>query len=290
MSRQPPTFNKTQALALAARCVNAPSQKPREPGQRAILAVHYRRLGHFARDEDAWQHFESSRQRFYEWHPSVMAIDLAVQPTPQPPVSSPNAGWGSWSRPRPATARPIPPMRVAPSWMKREVPAIQSVEVGNVTLTPTGQRSKRTLSATVQSPGGSEYHREAEVLYSHPGSVESGLEATRRHDRQRHREESALRSLDFGGAAAEAHRAKRARHDAAAAFWRTLEEHNADAEYMADVWRNSSWRDPEVHLVRVFSEFAATQTPCYQEVSSWLQFASINGHQCTLHKFICFIF
>ena len=270
-----PTFTKEEALALAARCVNAPSKQPREAGQRALLACHYRRLGRFARDEDAWTHFGSSRQRFYEWQPSVVAIDLAAQPAPAAQPTLPVAEWRI--APRPPGPPPIQhPLRVAPSWMMREVPSIQSVEVGDVTLTPAGRHSTRTLSATVLSPGGSEYHREADVLYSNPRGDESALEVFRRGERQRRREETALRELDYGGVAADEHRHRRAEraqsHREANALMRDIDELREDGVAMQHLFGpepDCSWRDPEVHVTRVIVDSRA-QTPTYLPVSVWL--------------------
>lgn len=80
-----PDADKENALAIAARCEKPPSKKPREQGQRAILAVAGR--ASFSTDEEAWKAYGSSRQRFYEWKPMVealLAAEAAANPSTQP--------------------------------------------------------------------------------------------------------------------------------------------------------------------------------------------------------------
>ena len=64
--------DKDLALQIAALCDAPPSKKPREPGQRAIVAI--ARRAQFSTDEAAWTAYRSSMQRFYEWKQVVDAV------------------------------------------------------------------------------------------------------------------------------------------------------------------------------------------------------------------------
>jgi hypothetical protein len=70
--------DKELALQITALCAKPPSKKPREPGQRAIVAI--ARRPQFGTDEAAWSAYGSSMQRFYEWKPVVDAA-LAANPS-----------------------------------------------------------------------------------------------------------------------------------------------------------------------------------------------------------------
>ena len=79
--------DKELALQIVALCEKPPSKKPREPGQRAIVAI--ARRPHFSTDEGAWSAYGSSMQRFYEWKPAVdaaLAASSCAIPSLMPPV------------------------------------------------------------------------------------------------------------------------------------------------------------------------------------------------------------
>ena len=71
-----PPFDEKAAQEMVAACPNPFSIHPGEAGLRAVFAVMQRR--HFSKHEDAWQHYSSSKQRFYEWKPCVEAAEALI--------------------------------------------------------------------------------------------------------------------------------------------------------------------------------------------------------------------
>ena len=63
--RPPPPFDSGAAALIVAACKHPISRSPQEAGLRAVWAV--KNTMCFDRSRDAWKHYHSSRQRYYEW-------------------------------------------------------------------------------------------------------------------------------------------------------------------------------------------------------------------------------
>ena len=74
---QPPAFNDASARQIVSACDEPPTHNPQQAGLRAAFAVHHRHF--FSSDQDAWQHYASSRQRYYEWKPSIEAARSSIE-------------------------------------------------------------------------------------------------------------------------------------------------------------------------------------------------------------------
>lgn len=74
---EPPVFSSDEALKFLMICIDPPSKVPGEAGLRALFAVLHRRR--FPRHEDAWTHYGSSRQRYYEWKPTIEAAEILLR-------------------------------------------------------------------------------------------------------------------------------------------------------------------------------------------------------------------
>ena len=66
-----PAFDQKAAKEMVGLCEKPFSQRPQEAGLRAVFAVMQWKTGGFDKAEDAWEHYSSNRQRFYEWKPCV---------------------------------------------------------------------------------------------------------------------------------------------------------------------------------------------------------------------------
>ena len=73
----PPEYNESEAKGLVALCRCPPTENPQDAGLRAAFAVAKRRC--FSRDKDAWEHYESKRQRYYEWSKCPELSEEATQ-------------------------------------------------------------------------------------------------------------------------------------------------------------------------------------------------------------------
>lgn len=88
MSR--PSFDADAVRAVISRCVNPPASRPQDAGLRAVFAVMHSAA--FDKPEDAWTHYHSSRQRYYEWKPSV---EIAMQQLALVEAAVEEADWES---------------------------------------------------------------------------------------------------------------------------------------------------------------------------------------------------
>ena len=66
-----PVYNPIVSQELVDACATPFTKKPADAGLRAVFAVMQRH--HFNKDEDAWTYYSSSKQRYYEWKPCVLA-------------------------------------------------------------------------------------------------------------------------------------------------------------------------------------------------------------------------
>ena len=64
-----PAFDDRLARSIVEKCVSPPSRNPKAAGLKAAFAVYHRH--HFESDEQAWSHYDSSKQRYFEWKKAV---------------------------------------------------------------------------------------------------------------------------------------------------------------------------------------------------------------------------
>lgn len=68
----PPDFNPEFAKQIVSLCEMPPTVNPQEAGLRAAFSVYHRSL--FNTDQQAWEHYRSTRQRYYEWKQCVELV------------------------------------------------------------------------------------------------------------------------------------------------------------------------------------------------------------------------
>ena len=66
-----PVYNPIASQELVDVCATPFTKQPAAAGLRAVFAVMQRH--HFTKDEEAWTYYKSSKQRYYEWKPCVVA-------------------------------------------------------------------------------------------------------------------------------------------------------------------------------------------------------------------------
>jgi hypothetical protein len=79
-----PAFDEAEARRLFAHIENPACQVTHEAGLRAIWAVQHTKL--FDKPKEAWEYYQSSKQRYYEWKACMLPNDLLVNAATQLPV------------------------------------------------------------------------------------------------------------------------------------------------------------------------------------------------------------
>ena len=128
---QPLPFSESAQHAAKASAIACGKPATRLEGLRAIHAVTHRNC--FETEQAAWEHFGSSRQRFYEWKPRICALK----------------GTCAAGQERPCLRELL---HVQPSWITKASPSIVQLEVSGLSHSTDGSHATRLLKATIRAP------------------------------------------------------------------------------------------------------------------------------------------
>ena len=128
---QPPSFTEAAQKSAKASAIACGKPATRLEGLRAIHAVTYRNC--FETEQAAWEHFSSSRQRFYEWKPRIFAL----------------AGPHAAGQNEPASAPKL--LHVQPTWINKTSPSIIQLDVSELLRSSDGCQANRLLKATIRA-------------------------------------------------------------------------------------------------------------------------------------------
>ena len=129
---QPPAFTEAAQKSAKASAIACGKPATRLEGLRAIHAVTHRNC--FETEQAAWEHYSSSRQRFYEWKPRISTL----------------AGSCATGKEEPARLQKL--LHVQPSWINKTSPSIVQLDVSELQPSSDGCQANRLLKATIRAP------------------------------------------------------------------------------------------------------------------------------------------
>ena len=131
---QPPAFTEAAQKSAKASAIACGKPATRLEGLRAIHAVTHRNC--FETEQAAWEHYSSSRQRFYEWKPRISTL----------------AGSCATGKEEPARLQKL--LHVQPSWINKTSPSIVQLDVSELQPSSDGCQANRLLKVIWNSSYG----------------------------------------------------------------------------------------------------------------------------------------